>query len=356
MSAHLERLFRIYNRLRRGPVTIEIISNWARTAGINVSERQLYRDLNQLKSLQLAEGENLVEYTDEKNRKTWKLEYKEASEKLTRYDINSWFLLKSFAPYAVLEQRKSSIDKFEHVLYKTLSKNKFQHSVQANELYLRRTKYMDNKFGEVEHQQMEDLIWALHNQKVVIIESDLINAANNHLPPEAFPVRMFPLELIFHRGRVHIGGLAPDHNQLLIYPMDRNLVFRLTNDTFSRKKYEKAYARKIEPYFGISTPMDNKVYHIKVEFTRGFAESFMNFFWHDSQQWKPLKNGNYMLHLHCGIGRELLGFIALGLDMVKVHAPKVLKDMVVKKMQVTADIHRQDLPLNEAIANSDYKR
>ena len=70
MSLRLQRLIRTYNRLRRGPVTIEIISKWAKTAGINVSDRQLYRDLNTLTSLRIAEGENVVEFVDEKNRKT----------------------------------------------------------------------------------------------------------------------------------------------------------------------------------------------------------------------------------------------------------------------------------------------
>src|SRR5690349_15909273 len=106
MSVRIERLIRIYNSMRRGPVTIDIISQWAKSAGIHLSDRQLYRDLNTLKNLHFAEGENVEEYTDERNRKTWKLEYDEGTEKLTQYDINSFFLLKSFAPYTVYEQRK----------------------------------------------------------------------------------------------------------------------------------------------------------------------------------------------------------------------------------------------------------
>ena len=94
MAAHLERIIRIYNRLRRGPVTIDVLSKWAANAGIEVGTRQLYRDINQLKTLQIAEGENVVEFTDEKNRKTWKLEYKAEAGKLTPFDINSFFFIK----------------------------------------------------------------------------------------------------------------------------------------------------------------------------------------------------------------------------------------------------------------------
>ncbi len=84
MSNNLERLIRIYNRLRRGPVTIEIISKWAKGADINISTRQLYRDLNSLQHLHFADGENIIEFIDEKNRKTWKLEYEGTSMKLQR--------------------------------------------------------------------------------------------------------------------------------------------------------------------------------------------------------------------------------------------------------------------------------
>ena len=82
MSEHLERLMRIYNRLRRGPVTIEIISKWAKQADISVSDRQLYRDLEQLKSMAFTDGENVKEYINEKNKKTCKVEKKEQTAKL----------------------------------------------------------------------------------------------------------------------------------------------------------------------------------------------------------------------------------------------------------------------------------
>lgn len=354
MSVRLERLIRIYNRLRRGPVTIDIISKWAKGAGIGVSDRQLYRDLNQLKSLQIAEGENVVEYIDEKNHKTWKLEYTKTSEKITQYDIASFFLLKNFAPYPVLEHRKSSIEKFENIIYRGASRNKYQQLVEAGELYLRRTNFNENLYGAIEHQQIEDLIWALHNKRAILVESITINPANIHLGEQPFPLKMFPLELLFHRGRVYITGVAAASGQLLIFAIDASFRYSLTNELFNRKKYEQAYFRKTQTLFGFSEPADEKVYHVKIEFTRGFALSWMNFFWHHTQEWKELKNGNYMLHLRCSIGRELIGFLAHGLDKVKVHQPRVLRDLFVKKLQRAAAIHTEDLPIDEEEANKDY--
>src|SRR5665647_499250 len=147
MSNNLERLIRIYNRLRRGPVTIEIISKWAEMADIKISTRQLYRDLNSLQHLKIAENENVVEFVDEKNRKTWKLEYDGISEVITEHDIDSFFLFNNFVPASIQHHRKESIEKFQKILYRNLSKNKYQQQPEAGELYLRKTNFYDSLYG-----------------------------------------------------------------------------------------------------------------------------------------------------------------------------------------------------------------
>jgi hypothetical protein len=352
MAAHLERLIRIYNRLRRGPVTIEIISKWAKNADIAVSERQLYRDLEQLKSIALIDREMVRDYVNEKNKKIWKLEYKETSEKLSAYDINSFFLLKNFAPYPVLEERRSSIEKFEKIIYKSFSENNFQQYIQANELFLRKTNYKENLYGVEEHKKIEDLIWTLHNKRVIVIERDLINTANIHLLKNSFPLSMYPMELIFHRGRIHLSGFGESY-QFLIFAIDKNFDYTLTNKTFNRKKLLPAYKNKFEKLFGISQPINGKVYNIKLEFTKEYAESFKSFYWHHTQHWKEMKNGNYMLHLHCSIGRELVGFIASGLAMIKVHQPKILKELILKKLKETVDLYEKNLDMDGERANEE---
>jgi hypothetical protein len=350
MSAHFQRLIRIYNRLRRGPVTIEIISKWAKQADIHVSDRQLYRDLQQLSNMAFTEEEVVKEYIDEKNRKTWKLEYKGQSEKISAFDINSFFLLKNFAPLPVLEQRKDSIGKFEQIIYRSFSQNNYQQYIQANELFMRKTNYYQNMYGPEEHEKIEELIWCLHNKRVVVIEQDLVNCANIDISKISFPLEMYPVELVFHRGRVHLAGLGKA-KQLLIFAVDKDLHFKLTNETFNRTKLLADYKNHFSKLFGISIPASNKIYHIKLEFTRSYAEGTKNFYWHESQKWQELSNGNYLLSLHCSIGRELVGFIALGLAMIKVHQSKILRDLVLKKLKETVDIYEKNVEMNGERAN-----
>ena len=353
MAAHLEKLMRLYNRLKRGPVTIEIIAKWAKGAGIEVSERQLYRDLEQLKQLKINDGEGIVEFVDEKNKKTWKLEFKEASYKITTYDINSFYLLKNFAPAAILNERKDSIEKFETVLFKSLSNNKFQQYIQANELYLQKSNYNENMYGLIEHQQMEDLIWALHNSKKIIVEKDFINTSNINVAENDFPITIAPIELIFTRGRVCIGGISND-GKVFFFTIDKQLQFKLTNEKFSRKKLYPSYKKYCDTLYSYSTPIGNKVHNIKIEFTDSYGESMRSFFWHNSAIWTLLKNGNYVLSLKCTISRDLVGFVAIGLNKVKVHQPQVLKNLVLKKLQDTISLYLDDLEVDEKVGNEGY--
>jgi hypothetical protein len=353
MSARLERLIRIYNRLRRGPVTIEIISKWANTAGIKVSERQLYRDLNDLNRLRVSEDESIVEYVDEKNKKTWKLLYAGDNLKITPYDINTFYLLKNFAHYTIYNHRISSFEKFEKILYRHFSSSNYQNHIEANELYFKRTNFSHNMYGAVEHKKIEELIWALQNKRMLTIVNDNINCANMHIEQEGFPISIYPLELIFHAGRVHIGGLEIGTGRLVIFAVD-DLEYNLTNETFARNKWIGHYKAEFEKLFGIAEPLSNRVYKIQIEFTGSLGNSDKNYFKHSSQQWRKLKNGNYMMELKCTLGRELFGFLGYNLDKIKVHKPRILKELWIKKLKNITAINEKDLALNEEAANADY--
>lgn len=354
MSNRTERLIRFYNRLRKGPVTIEVMLAWIKQADIQISPRQLYRDLSDLQHLNIATGENVVEFTDEKNRKTWKLEYEEAATAVTQYDINSFFLYKNFVPDCIIGERKEAFEKFEHFVYKQLSQNNYQNVIEANELYLRNTRFENYYYTKEEHEKIEDMIWALQNKRVVIIDDFIINPSNIKKEKNLFPITFYPMELLFHRGRVSISGIQKDTQKLLIYSVEKSLLYTLTNQQFNRKKYQTIYTKQLSVRFGTTEPLSNKVYNIKIEFTDSFGESTKDFFWHDTQQWYKLKNGNYMLEIKCCISREMIGWLMFGLDKLKVHQPETLKNLLVKKMQQTINLYTKNLIPNEAIANADY--
>lgn len=353
MNNQLERLSRIYNRLRRGPVTIEIISAWARQAGIEISDRQLYRDLSKITQISFFENESVVEYINENNKKTWKLEYSEDSDKLNSYDINTFFLMKNFTTFTAVGERQASIEKFEKFFYKHFSKNNFQQYIMANSLYMRKTGYGENLFGNEEHQIIEDLIWVLQNNRKIIIENDPVDAANFQKVIDQFPVLFCPLELICHKGRVHVSGFD-SKNQLLIFAIAKDFKFSFTNDTFNRKKYLSNYEVQLGKLFGISKAIEDEVYNIKLEFTKSYGSSQQTISFHPSQRWESMPNGNMMLHLECALTRELVGYIAYGLNKIKVHQPKKLQDLIIQKYRDSIAIYDQNIEIEERLTNAGY--
>lgn len=353
MSLYAQRLIRLYNRLRRGPVTIDVVTKWAKQAGIEITDRQLYRDLNTLSKLKFAEGENIEEYTDEKNKKTWKLEYESSSDLFTQFDLNSFYLFKNFTPISIQQYRKSSLEKLEEIFYKSLSKNKIRMTAEAGELYLNTTNLWHIQYGKKEHELIDELLWALQNKRKVTVLADEINTTNIDLEKYPLPLKLLPMEMIFHSGRVYISGLGDETGKLLIYNVTDGLTIEPTNEAFNRKKYQQSYDDQLSIRYFLGEPIDGKVYHIKLEFGRDYGLSMKKVFIHKTAVWKELPNGNLMLEMHCGISRELIGFLGHSLDQMKVHAPGELRDLIVKKLRSSLGLY-DGKEINEKKSNEDY--
>ena len=50
MSEKSKRLMMIYSRLKSGPMTIEMLSDWAQKYDVQISTRTFYRDLQDLEN------------------------------------------------------------------------------------------------------------------------------------------------------------------------------------------------------------------------------------------------------------------------------------------------------------------
>jgi hypothetical protein len=67
---------------------------------------------------------------------------------------------------------------------------------------------MENLYGEIEHKQIEEIIWALQNKRMIVIEDEQLNVANLHFLVSSFPLAMCPMELVFHRGSYSYSRLG----------------------------------------------------------------------------------------------------------------------------------------------------
>lgn len=346
MSEKSERLLKIYSRLKRGPVTIEVIKNWAKTNDIKVSERTFYRDLKDLESSLMMDGERIVVSEGEKNKKTWKIEYNGSQNKLTEFDINSYLLFRNFMPLPVVLSRQQSLDNIESLFYATYSKSRFEDFVTVAE-----NQIVGSHFYEVAdmvsyNKVLEDSIWSIQNKREMRIKNIAFDYTS--ISSEvAFPLTLMPLQLLYHRGVVHLAGFAVvnDNFKLIILGLDQIKKYKLTNKMFQNQKLLDLLKDKLVKRFGITENMDDQIYDIEIEFSKLTGEFVKHQFWHSNQSFSEMKNGNIIMKINCGINRELVGWIFQWMSNAKVIKPKILKDLVCKKYREVTDLYEKDLQL-----------
>lgn len=351
MSDKTDRLLKIYSLLKRGPVTIETVKQWAEKNNIRISERTFYRDLNDLENSLMMDDEKLVVIVGEKNKKIWKIEFADSNNELNEYDINSYLLFKKFLPLPIVLSRRQSLEKIENLFYTDYSKSKFEDYMTVAEQQI-----VSSHFFEVDkvisyEKIMDDAIWSIQNKREIqILEMgfDYTSVASS----VKYPLNLLPLQLIYHRGVVHIAGLLKNDNKLLILALEQFKKYKLTNNMFNSAPLLKTLETEMQKRFGITENMNEIVYEIEIEFSRLTGSYIKNQSWHSTQTFENLPNGNLILKMECGINRELVGWIFQWMTNAKVLKPVILKTMVQQKLQETLNSYHED---QELVSNNSFR-
>lgn len=332
MPTKSEILLMLYNRLKQSPCTIDILDNWKRKNGLAISTRSLYRYLNELSTALNGNNERIEVYNGENNKKTWKIEFNDSRKEFTIFDINSFYLIKHFIPKSIVEHRKESLDKIEKSIYAHQSKVKYEYNADANQLAFSTTNFYDINYTPEQQLLLEELIWAIQNKRKLVL-GGVQNDATLFIDELKTGDTIFPLALKEHRGSLQICCYNPNAKDVLIISFDSLADFEISAEVFNAREYIPLLDTFFEKHFGITKNINDKIYNIELEFAGGTGMFVRQFFWHSSQQWKEMKNGNYKLYLHCGINRELVGWIFQWMNNVKVHKPLLLKEIVLQKYE-----------------------
>ena len=75
-------------------------------------------------------------------------------------------------------------------------------------------------------------------------------------------------------------------------------------------------------------------------------------FWHESQQFEKLDDGNFLMTMNCGINLELIGWIFQWMSNAKVIKPDLLKELVAEKFREMVQIYDEDI---ELVSNNSYR-
>ena len=351
MSEKSKRLMMIYSRLKSGPVTIDMLSNWAKKNDLQISSRTFYRDLYDLENSLILPNERLVVSVGEKNRKTWKIEYINKEEPLTEFDINSYILFQNFLPQPVVSSRRDSLGKIVRLFYQQYSKSQFENFVDVAKMQIKATHFYEGSIFSDYHKILDDCIWSIQNKRqieLISINYDYTSISSDVTFPQVF----LPVQILYHRGVVHISGYLKESNQLLILGLEQISKYKLTNVPFDNSSYLHHLETELSRRFGITQNINNEVYDIKLEFTERTGTFVHKQFWDETQRFERLENGNFLMYLNCGINRELIGWIFQWMSNVKVIKPETLKELVVEKHREIVRIYEYDI---ELVSNNSFR-
>ena len=161
------------------------------------------------------------------------------------------------------------------------------------------------------------------NACLEITNYSLAVKSNQYIPE--INTALIPLKIWYHRGNYAFSFYSLIDEKS--YTIEIDMIDAIG---FSKEKYNKSiFSAELEKLnnnsFGYHLPLVKGVQKVILEFPPNPGGHILNRFWHASQKMEKLENGHVILHLLVEINIELIGWIAMWLDNVKIIAPEILK-------------------------------
>ncbi len=273
----IERIAKIINQIKKNRLSAEEIKMLCSAPNKPVSLRQIQRDLNDVQ-LFLNEAEYL--HLGKENKTIYYSILQKNNDLLRNSTENSIFLNSGFF-----------------------------HQIDTNEL----------------QKNLQILEQAILNKNQIIIHEIKNDETgdNSEFVSESF--RFYPLHIIHHRNTNYIGGWNPKKKSIQIFGTNQLQQISIEKETFAYHKYKVLFEEEYQKRFGVTKNINQEVYNIKLELSVVLYGFLSNHHWHDSQRFTK-KNNNMILHLKCGINRELLGWLFLWMYNIRVIEPPILDE------------------------------
>ncbi len=338
--------FQFYYLLKQKPHTINELFEYVKAKGVNISKRSLYRHLQKIEGAIDTLTEVFETETGKNNQKTFlirsvvKQEEREQSEwveildKLMIFEntIPSWLLAGSPVSRYIEDSSKKAPLKARMVALGSGSRDTF----------------VSTRFGELIYNQKQrdnftTILYGLQNNSCFQINryNPLTTREYFRLPEIKTP--LVPLKVWYHRGNYAISCHYPGKPD--VYTIELDMIDSLSISGYQQSGLEVAVVLPdfLENSFGYHPPLKDKVYEIKLQFPPTPGGHIMMRQWHAGQAFRKMHNGNIIMTFKSAVTIELLGWIMVWMDNVKVLAPRILKTMIRERLGVMMQIIDNDL-------------
>lgn len=271
----LERLLFLIKALKAKPCTTHELLMLLSEQNSNSSIRQLQRDFKDI-ALLLSDNETLKSYRKDK--------------------LKYFFIEISESDFTSTNENKT---------YKN-----------TNFYVQSKSKHIDFNLNAIEN--------AIKESKSIVISEIKNDETGDNNNFETKNIFFQPIQILIHRDSYYVGGYNIAKKCIQIFGINQIEKVALSNQCELLAERTKLFDDELNKRFGVTKNINKHTYKIVLEVSSVLAGFIKNHHWHVTQKFSK-KNGNTLMHLECGINRELLGWLFQWMYNIRVVEPEILK-------------------------------
>jgi predicted DNA-binding transcriptional regulator YafY len=179
-----------------------------------------------------------------------------------------------------------------------------------------KSKHIDFNINAIEN--------AIKETKSIVISEIKNDETGDNNDFETKNIFFQPIQILIHRDSYYVGGYNLEKKCIQIFGINQIEKVALSNQCKMLVGRIKMFDEELNKRFGVTKNINNHTYKIVLEVSSVLAGFIKNHYWHSTQKFSK-KNGNTLMHLECGINRELLGWLFQWMYNIRVVEPEILK-------------------------------
>ena len=196
-------------------------------------------------------------------------------------------------------------------------------SANKNKTYKNTNFYVQSKSKHIDF-NLNTIENAIKESKSIVISEIKNDETGDNNNFETKNIFFQPIQILIHRDSYYVGGYNIVKKCIQIFGINQIEKVDLSNQCEMFAERSKMLDDELNKRFGVSKNINDHTYKIVLEVSSVLAGFIKNHHWHASQKFSK-KNGNTIMHLECGINRELLGWLFQWMYNIRVVEPEILK-------------------------------
>jgi len=192
--------------------------------------------------------------------------------------------------------------------------------------------------------KLNTLELAIIENKTILIQTIKNDQTVDNSEFETKNFELHPIHIIYHRDNYYIGGWNPKKEKVQLFGLSQLVHILVLNKTFDPTVSSIYFNDEFKKRFGVTKNINDEVYDIALEIPEVLASFIKNNHWHDSQRFS-VKNSKTIMHLKCGINRELMGWLFQWMYNIRIIKPPILIDYYQKTIDEIQKNCKSNKPL-----------